>query len=518
MRFLSRRLRSERGFAMATVMGVMMVVSLASVAAFAATTGDIKSGAADIQRKQAYAAAEAGIQAYAYQLSIDPDLWTQCDQVSSTVLKVNQRVAQGATRQWNTMPESNAQYAIEILPANGYAACDPNNGETVLDSTTNTFRIRSTGRSKDGGPKVSLIATLRKPSFADYVYFTDSEGGNIRFVTGDQVNGPLHTNDALLICGTPKFGRSPSDNIEVVKPGAGNGWTADGGCGGSAPQVNFPPSSANGSVGTWRYPSANLQLPQSNSALKDETVGAYRFVGETRITFNAGGTMTVTGTREDGVSYSNQTIAMPTNGLIYVSNGTCPGAYDRNDPYNTSKTGAGKCGTAWVKGTYSKSVTVGAESDIVVYGSLTRSGNVVAGLISNNWIRVYRPTTRSSEPRPRACTSTYGSGSSGTILTTASGNWPAAPNTMTIEAAILSLSQSFGVDNFWCDTTSRPTLNVTGAIAQKTRGAVGTSAPSGYVKNYVYDNRLRYRTPPSFLDPVSSAWQIAAQQEQVPAQ
>jgi Tfp pilus assembly protein PilX len=509
---MSRRLRSEGGFAMATVMGVLMVVSLASVAAFAATTGDIRSGTDDVQRKQAYAAAEAGLQAYAYQLSLDADLWSRCDQVSSTGLIVNQRVAPNGARQWSTLPGSSAQYALEILPANGASSCDPNNSETVFDTTSGTFRIRSTGRARAGAPRVSLIATFRKPSFADYVYFTDSEGGNIRFVTGDQVNGPLHTNDALLICGSPKFGRSPADNIEVVKPGAGNGWSADANCAGSAPQVNFPPSSGNGSVGTWRYPSANLQLPQSNAALKADAASAYRFLGETRITFNSGGTMTVTGKREDGVTYNNTTVGMPPNGVIYVSNETCPGAYDINDPYNTSRTGPGKCGTAWVQGTYSKSVTVGAESDIVVMGSLVRSGNVVAGLISNNWIRVYRPTTRSGEPQPRSCANGE------RILTSQSGNWPPAPGTLTIDAAILSLSQRFGVDNYWCDRNSRPTLNVRGAIAQKTRGAVGTSGPTGYIKNYVYDDRLRYRTPPSFLDPVSSAWQVTAQQEQVPAQ
>lgn len=517
---MSARTRSESGFALIAVMSVLLVVSLASVAAFAATTGDINASSKDIQRKQAYAAAEAGIQAYAYQLSLNPDLWTQCDQVSSSVLNVNQRVAPGGARTWTTLPDSTTQYALEILPANGNASCSTSDPSTVLDSATGTFRIRSTGRaSSKAAVKVSLVATFRKPSFADYVYFTDSEGSNIRFVTGDQVNGPLHTNDSVLICGTPKFGRNPSDNIEIVKAGAGNGWTGDGGCSGNAPVVNFPPSSANTSAGTWRYPSTNMQLPMSNSTLKAETLGAFRFKGETRLIFNAGGTVTITGTREDGTVYNGTTVNMPANGLFYVSNDSCPAGYNRDDPYNAATTGAGKCGTAWVKGTYSKSVTVGAESDIVVYGNLQRSGNVVAGLISNNFIRVYRPTTRSaSGSRPRACTYTYGSGTSGSILTSASGGWDAAPNTITIEAAILSLQQSFTVDNFWCDTSSRPTLNVTGAIAQKTRGPVGTSAPSGYIKNYLYDDRLKYREPPSFLDPVTSAWRLQSQQEQVPAQ
>ncbi len=47
-----------------------------------------------------------------------------------------------------------------------------------------------------------------------------------------------------------------------------------------------------------------------------------------------------------------------------------------------------------------------------------------------------------------------------------------------------------------------------GAISQKFRGTVGTTAPHGYLKNYVYDDRLRYIEPPNFLDPVEPAWHI----------
>jgi hypothetical protein len=56
------------------------------------------------------------------------------------------------------------------------------------------------------------------------------------------------------------------------------------------------------------------------------------------------------------------------------------------------------------------------------------------------------------------------------------------------------------------------TLTVNGAIAQKFRGPVGQfgSSPSGYIKNYNYDDRLLYRSPPYFLDPVQSAWRTVS--------
>jgi hypothetical protein len=68
---------------------------------------------------------------------------------------------------------------------------------------------------------------------------------------------------------------------------------------------------------------------------------------------------------------------------------------------------------------------------------------------------------------------------------------------------------------------------VTGAIAQRYRGAVGqnqssclptcTTYTTGYIKDYNYDNRLRYRNPPFFIDPTNAAWHVLRATEQVPS-
>ncbi|MBS1891408.1 MAG: hypothetical protein JST59_08945, partial [Actinobacteria bacterium] len=76
-----------------------------------------------------------------------------------------------------------------------------------------------------------------------------------------------------------------------------------------------------------------------------------------------------------------------------------------------------------------------------------------------------------------------------------------------IEAALLALQHSFIVDNYRCGARLG-TLNVKGAIAQKYRGAVGTTGNSGYVKNYEYDERLKTTEPPSFIEPIKSDWVI----------
>ena len=147
--------------------------------------------------------------------------------------------------------------------------------------------------------------------------------------------------------------------------------------------------------------------------------------------------------------------------------------------------GAVGCGNVYVHGSYSGQLTIAAENDVVVDGNLTTAGGgAMLGLIANNFVRVYHPCS-------------YGTNGSGL-------SW----KTSTIDAAILAINHSFIVDNYNCGA-SLGTLTVHGAIAQKFRGPVGTvPARTGYIKNYVYDDRLRYVEPPNFIDPVQSAWVV----------
>jgi hypothetical protein len=150
-----------------------------------------------------------------------------------------------------------------------------------------------------------------------------------------------------------------------------------------------------------------------------------------------------------------------------------------------------------VRGTYSGPLTIAAENDVIIDGNLTRSGNGMLGLIANNFVRVYHPYQ--SQTSKSSCGSTPG----GSPLTN-----------LNIAAAILAIQHSFIVDHYNCGS-SLGTLTVNGAIGQKFRGAVGTfsgsTLVSGYQKNYNYDDRLRYVSPPHFLDPVESAWHIQRQ-------
>jgi Tfp pilus assembly protein PilX len=88
--------------------------------------------------------------------------------------------------------------------------------------------------------------------------------------------------------------------------------------------------------------------------------------------------------------------------------------------------------------------------------------------------------------------------------------WGAQEN-LDIDAAILSTNHSWIVDNYECGK-KLGTLTVWGSIAQFWRGPVGTggSTGSGYIKNYVYDERLASQQPPSFLNPTNaSSWKVS---------
>lgn len=368
-------------------------------------------------------------------------------------------------------------------------------------------KLRKDQLFKGTGPSAG-----RKPNGATN-YSSWSQGcSEINFVTGDWIRGPFHTNDMPMICGTPKFGRSPQDIIEISGPAdttqvsPTSSWrpSTSSGCGGNAPQVNYETTAnPDPNLGVWKFNQKTLQMPTSNTSIKGEADPGYSFVGRTDITLSTGG-ITVTGTTKSGTTYTNQTIAYPTNGVIYVDNGNCPGTYNTADPRDLTR---GGCGIARVRGTYNKSLTIAAADDILIMGNILMAtgSQSVLGLVSNNFIRLNHPIVEQAACGGRTVSDL-------TSLTNGAGTM----SDPVIEAALLALKHSFIVDNWACGDKLN-TLTVRGAIAQKFRGPVGTGSKtsgSGYLKDYQYDDRLRVRIPPSFIDPVQSAWGIQTYQEQ----
>jgi hypothetical protein len=431
-----------------------------------------------------------------------------------------------------------------LIPANGTAACDSSNpAGTMIDTNTGSFTIRATGRSSPQGTGTpvyrSVTAKFRRKGFLDFLWFTDLETSDpeffasdatrynlaktecikyernerpagypcadITFIGGDGVRGPLHTNDRLLVAGNPVFGRSSNDEIETVgkdgKPHPeGPAWEPNG-----SGTPNF--------VGKLVSGAPKMELPPTNAQLSQ--LAGWVFSGDTQLKFS-GSNVTIT-TYDQSSPYNaiveTRSLNDPGfNGVIYVKAGAlgCGAPSTRQNPYpagisgddpikNTSNKG---CANLWVSGSYGRSVTLASAGDVIVeadedIGSGTngkgirRSGDVIMGLIADNFVRAYHPCS-----------------SSGT-------NLPGTETNIQIDAAILSLQHSFTVDEYDCGA-QLGTLTVNGAIAQKFRGPVGQfgSSPHGYTKNYNYDDRLLYRSPPFFLDPVQSAWRTVSYTEE----
>jgi Tfp pilus assembly protein PilX len=531
---MSRRLNlaAQHGYTMVAVMLVMLATTMLGAAAFAAVGGDIPFARASQDRKAAYAAAEAGLEYYLFQLARDNDYWSKCTSVPAIAPGVPAPIngKEPTSRIWRAVSgTTDARFSIELLPANGAAACDSAKPETtMLDSKSGTFRIRSTGESR--GVRRSIVATFRRSSFLDYLYFTDYETSdpltytsatdrtnaasqcvkyraaratwcrNITFFGFDKIKGPLHTNDDLLTCGAPEFGVDTNDAIEISGP-ASDGWTQGTGSSCSAGTPQFK--------GTVRWPAPTLAVPTSNSRLKTVALaGGYVFYGKTFITFNdLTNKLDVTYYDKTTGAKKTDSLDPPGNGVIYVDEnaalGGCSPAID--GPLEQDYNEGNGCAVVYVKGKYGSSMTVGSAADIVVAGNLAKVGDPVLGLVAQNFVRVKHGVRNCTPPLPNPIPF----------------QCETFPN-ITIQAAILTLQHSFIVDNYDQGATVG-SLSVDGAIAQKFRGPVGTAdastgtAITGYTKNYTYDSRLRYRSPPFFLDPISAAWRIIRANEQVPA-
>jgi len=535
-RRLAAAARDEGGFAMVPVIIALAVSSLLVVAAVSTATGDLPVARKSQDRKFALSAAEAGLNYYQFHLNLDPDYWTKCDQVADpnpTDPNDNSPVSlAGANpRRWRTVPGTSSAYAIELIGAPG-RTCTVGDQTSMLDG--GTFKVRVTGRSN--GQYRTLLATFRpfrRDSFLNFVYFTKYENRDpaaesdsdkrtyqqdncadryrsaragkscpeIQFASADEINGPLHTDDEnLLICGSPTFGRlknedgSPratrTDTVEVGGGGTGHKANPANSSCADTPTVNTP-------TGMFSVNAKRLPMPESNQALESVAKNSGSlYKGKTLIRLR-GSVMDVTN------GGTTKTVGWPTSGVLYVAgNGSCTAEIPTAAVYNEQDT----CGNVYVSGTYSKPLTIAAFNDVIVWptssaspsdANLTMMPNSEAtlGLIANNFVRVGHRVSSCSNLNP-------------------------VVRDVQIDAAILSLQHSFIVDNYQCGTQLGD-LTVRGAIVQKYRGPVGTgngvTVVTGFAKNYWYDDRFRYRSPPYFLTPVAAAWDVVRSHEQTPA-
>ncbi|MGO9343797.1 MAG: hypothetical protein ACLP6E_14960 [Acidimicrobiales bacterium] len=242
-------------------------------------------------------------------------------------------------------------------------------------------------------------------------------------------------------------------------------------------------------------------------------------------------------------------VPYPANGVVFVEN--CPstdslcGTYnplgssadvfapdDQKSGYEgpsaSSTSTSSTEGDAIIQGTVSGPLTIAAQNNVVITGNLcyaswtanaslpsqdsscgdtppsTPTTEDVLGLIAYNYVVVNHPMTEKSGQwdNNTPCTNNLAPIGSGTT-----------PNCdlddPVIDAAILALNQQFFVAN-WDDGAFLDSINVNGTISEDWRGPVGVggSGGNGYLKNYNYDQRLEWLSPPDYLNPGTSAWTL----------
>jgi hypothetical protein len=528
----------DQGSALILVIGIGMTMTLVVTGLSGYALRGYVASKSQTDWGSAVAAAQAGIDDYISRLNDDDTYWT----------RGNVDVANPAFTGWTLVPgtQNSAVYRYTV--------------DVAATNTTGLIKLTSSG--KVGSEVRTISSTLRRGKFFDFVYFSDFETGDpanqlfysdsywssrdenaicgrYNWASGynsrnsncpriywrdDEVSGKFHTNDTFFVSGSPEFQGAVTSGCPVVQ-------TSDP-C--KNRDVYIKQNTSDSPVFSSR-PTGGiiLPMPASNSAIRrdaDPSQGGTGclYTGPTRIVLKSDGKMAVNSPSTTTVPSCGigANATQPPNGVIYVqsvpSAVKTPTTCSTGRPWVTTPSGvtldsksAGtsypsssdrtawdcRAGDVFIEGTLKGQLTIASENNIVPTGNIKylngSSGNDVLGLIAQNNITVYHPIN-----------------SSGNEILSSS-----RMQDIEIWAATLSVAHSFNVQNY-NSGNPKGSLKVRGSIAQKWRGAVGTfsgsTATSGYAKDWAYDARLAYLSPPRFLDPVAASWIVGETAESKP--
>jgi hypothetical protein len=370
---------------------------------------------------------------------------------------------------------------------------------------------------------------------------------DLKFAGTDVVNGPLHTNDAILL----------EQGVTFASPTTHTSWR-------NPPGTTPPPAEDDSSVNWFRQvtlgaqPSTSGYRPRYKAPVtmpwrqSDTRTAAGRgclYTGPTSVEFLSTGRIKVHSPYSrnlsadcggSAVTTAVQEVPGPVNGVIHVQNrardsfwssSPCPEKVLGLYPMTDTATGIKDItkypctdGDAFVKGTAGRPLTISTENDVVVTDDVTVAGGTtgpnVVGLVAQGHVEVYHPVGCSyTVTAPKVCGDTDYKNLPTDVT---------PPTTdLVVQAAVISMAHSFTVQNFE-KGTSLGTLSVTGGIYQRFRGPVGftlDAAPAGAsgpvpvktgfpTKNYLHDKRMLNLPPPAFPVPVGTSWAVTHFAEQ----
>jgi Tfp pilus assembly protein PilX len=386
----------------------------------------------------------------------------------------------------------------------------------------------------------------------------------ITFIGGDVLDGPAHLNDTPLLTDSggvkPKFslGLETSDpKCKLAIPGTPTTYKNCDRTGNSADYAS-----------SWPKYADPLDLPDNSDQFKN--FPGCQYSGATRIKFLGDGTMRVWSkestlplttaacgggtaaltTTFGALGTGGAVVNIPNDQVIYVRGGAAgthqclPQEIGDGLPLGTNTTptrGLAKTpytedinmlvasqfcgqGNAYVEGVLKGRVTLATSNSITATGDIVLAnglaGTDMLGLVAANSVEVFHPLVDDW-----LCTSSCTNAANWHWDNTPSevAGWPKRYNDVDngnapyptlategiqISGSIQTLQHSFFVQSYNKGSTQGK-LYVRGSIAQEWRGIVGTQSCSpmcGYTKDYRYDKRLRFASPPYFPQWAKAKW------------
>jgi hypothetical protein len=311
---------------------------------------------------------------------------------------------------------------------------------TVTDLGMNQVKVVTTSTYMDETSVISVI--LQPSSFSRFGYYSVQEG-NIFWITGDTVWGPMHTQDNIHVSGDPVF----MQRVTSLKSLQKNNRT-------DHPQF----------LGGFES-GVNVSLPSNLSPLVNAANnGGKLFTGgdSVCIQFQSNGNVKWKTGATNGWNTDLLSSFAP-NGVIYVNGANLH-----------------------VSGTLAGRVTVGAGGTT----NNSKQGNIYLD----------DDVVLNSNPQHGSSSDMLGIVAENDVIITDN---VANKSGIAVQASVFSRSGSFMAENY-DKRNAGGTIQLLGGIIQSARGPVGTFSGnppklvSGFLKNYMYDSRFLYDAPPFF--------------------
>ncbi|MBU1677170.1 DUF4900 domain-containing protein, partial [bacterium] len=298
-------------------------------------------------------------------------------------------------------------------------------------------------------------------SFAQYAMFTDEESNGqfpLWYISGDAVEGRLHTNGTYHIAGNPRFlGKVTSASDHMVgypnyRVEDMSGWPV----GGNAPQF----------AGGGELNAPLIPMPTDLPDLRQQGMfGGIYTAAEMDI--------------ELGYAGAQAAVSAP-GWLRYRDHADTSGDWSSVQISSLSNSIFYCEGDVHIKGVLDGELTVASHNNVRIEDNIT-----------------YRASDSQGMPLP-GCDDLLGLLAERNIIFADNA---ANQNDLIVDAVLMALDTSITAENY-TSGPPRGTLTIWGGLIQKYRGAIGQFSNQGivhgYRKDYHYDPRVTARTPPSY--------------------